>query len=57
MLQTLCLTTRSSFDVIEDWVESTLLLPDPLLSEAVSFALCLMTLVILVVTFSMHVKP
>ena len=35
MLQALCLTARSSFDVIEDWVEATLLLPDPRLSEAV----------------------
>ena len=35
VLQALCLTARSSFDVIEDWVEATLLLPDPRLSEAV----------------------
>lgn len=35
MLQALCLTARSSYDVIEDWVEATLLLPDPRLSEAV----------------------
>ena len=36
VLQTLCLATRSSFDVIEDWVEATLLLPDLRLSQAVS---------------------
>ena len=35
VLQALCLTTHSSFDVIEDWVEATLLLPDPRLSKAV----------------------
>ena len=36
VLQTLCLAMRSSFDVIEDWVEATLLLPDLRLSQAVS---------------------
>ena len=36
VLQMLCLATRSSFDVIEDWVEATLLLPDLRLSQAVS---------------------
>ena len=36
VLQTLCMATRSSFDVIEDWVEATLLLPDLRLSQAVS---------------------
>ena len=36
VLQALCLATRSSFDVIEDWVEATLLLPDLRLSKAVS---------------------
>lgn len=35
VLQALCLTARSSFDVIEDWVEATLLLPDLRLSKAV----------------------
>ena len=35
VLQTLCQATRSSYDVVEDWVEATLLLPDLKLSEAV----------------------
>ena len=35
MLQALCLTARSSYDVIEDWMEATLLLPDLRLSNAV----------------------
>jgi hypothetical protein len=35
VLQALCQATRSSYDVIEDWVEATLLLPDSKLSEAV----------------------
>ena len=35
VLQALCLATRSSYDVIEDWVEATLLLPDLKLSKAV----------------------
>ncbi|CAL5230034.1 g13479 [Coccomyxa viridis] len=38
VLQALCLTARSSYDVIEDWVEATLLLPDPRLSEADTLA-------------------
>lgn len=56
VLQALCFTARSSFDVIEDWVEATLLLPDPRLSEAVCpFTECTLSTTIMHAETYLHI--